>query len=72
MRRSYPVAPVPPEHQDKRPSFVSGLSAGRNDDTHLPREWFLSDASFAAYLAGFEEGKKQRKDLDDHEAEGAT
>ena len=72
MRRSYPVTPVSPEHEAKRPSFTAGLSAGRHRDSHLPREWFLSDAAFAAYLAGFEEGKRQRKELDEREALDTT
>jgi len=62
MRRSYPLTPVPPEHEAKRASFTAGLSAGRHHDTHLPREWFLSGEAFAAYLAGFEVGKKQRRE----------
>jgi hypothetical protein len=61
MRRSYPVTLVPAEHEAKRPSFNEGLSTGRHHDTHLPREWFLSNAAYEAYVAGFEEGKRQRK-----------
>ena len=65
MRCSFPVTPIPPEHQDHRGSFTAGLSAGRYQDYHLPREWFRSDAAYRAYLAGFELGKKQRTDLDE-------
>jgi len=69
MRRSYPATPIPPEHQDQRGSFTAGLSAGRHqDDVHYTREWFLSDAAFAAYLAGFEIGKRQRTDLEERNA----
>ena len=68
MRRSYPVTPIPQEHQESRGSFTAGLSAGRHQDYHLPREWFRSDAAFAAYLAGFEIGKRQRTDLDERGA----
>ena len=59
-------------HQGNRGSFTAGLSAGRQQDSHLPRECFISDAAYAAYLTGFEQGKKDRKDLDEHEALDTT
>jgi len=68
MRRIFPVTPIPPERKGSRGSFTAGLSAGRYQDYHLPREWFRSDAAFDAYLAGFELGKKQRRDLDERKA----
>ena len=68
MPRAYPATPIPPEYEDQRGSFVSGLSAGCYNQSRLPREWFRSDAAFSAYVAGYEEGKRQKKDLDEREA----
>jgi len=72
MHRSYPVIPVPPEHEAQRPSFNRGLSEGRHQDVRYPREWFLSDAAYAAYLAGFEVGKRQRNENDQREGLDAS
>ena len=72
MPRIYPDISIGPEHQGNRGSFSSGLSAGRHDDSHLPREWFLSDAAYAAYLAGFEQGQRDRKDLAERQAVDTT